>query len=604
MSDLSFAHSGSLRRYPAAPSFRPDGHRLLSVFLGLLRLWPLIFLFPAGMVSAADISVTADRDPVPLNESFTLIFSSEKAPDDDPDFTPLEKDFHVLGQSQSSQISLINGRFSKRTEWQVTVMSKRVGTLTVPPIAFGADRSQAFTVRIGGSPPSTVGGNGEDIFLEVEAEPKNPFVQAQVIYTIRVLSRIHFSNANLSEPSADQALIQKLGDDRRYNTRRNGIQYTAVERKYAVFPQKSGTLLLDPVTIEARSAVGGRSIFNQFFSHSSRVLRAHSDSLTLDVRPIPAVFAGRHWLPAERLEIQDSWSQNPPRPAAGEPITRTITVRADGATVGLLPELEPQVSKGLPADIKRYPDQPLLNEEKLTTGLASVRQEKIALIPARSGTYPMPAIEIPWWNTKTERMEIARLSERTLTVLPGAQAPEPAAPPAPALPATGAGTPAAPVQRPSSPLGELPAVGGLWFWLSLLFGLGWLATAGAWWLGRKRGQPPAARPLDDSRSERAAVEALKTACRTNDPAAARQALLDWAERRWPSACPMGLDDLERRCSGELAREVGRLNRTLYRDPESVWEGQALWAAFRSVPAAVSRTGERPVAGDLEPLYKL
>jgi hypothetical protein len=604
MSDLFFAYLASLGRYHAGPRFSPGQHRASSVFRRLLRLWPLIFLFHVGMASAADISVTADRDPVPVNESFTLIFSAEKAPDDDPDFTPLEKDFHVLGQSQSSQISLINGHFSKRTEWQVTVMARREGTVTVPPIAFGADRSQALTLRISGSPPSTMGRSGEDIFLEVEAEPKNPYVQAQVIYTVRVLSRIHFSNANLSEPSADQALIQKLGDDRRYNTHRNGLQYTAVERKYAIFPQKSGTLLLEPLTLEARTAVGGRSLFNQFFNHSSRVLRAHSESVTLDVRPIPAVFAGRHWLPAERLEIEDSWSQNAPRTTAGEPITRTITVRADGATVGLLPELEPQASTRLPAEIKRYPDQPLLNEEKLTTGLASLRQEKIALIPARSGTYPIPAIEIPWWNTKTERMEIARLPERTLTVLPGAQAPEPAAPAAPALPSTGAEMPAAPVQRPSSPSDQAPAAGGLWFWLTLLFGLGWLATAGAWWLSRKRGQASASRSLDDSRSERSAVDALKTACRTNDPAAARQALLDWAKQRWPSACPMGLEDLERRCAGELAREVGRLNRTLYRDPESVWEGQSLWAAFRSTPAAVSKTGEPPVAADLEPLYKL
>jgi len=567
----------------------------------LIRLLPLIFLFHAGMVSAAAISVTADRNPVPLNESFTLVFSAEKTPDDDPDFTPLKKDFHVLGQAQSSQISIINGRYSKRTEWQVTVIAKREGALTVPPIAFGADRSEPLTLQVTGSPPPMTGGDGEDLFLEVEAEPKNPYVQAQVIYTVRVLSRIHFSGANLSEPSADNALIQKLGDDRRYNTYRNGVQYTAIERKYAIFPQKSGTFLLEPLTLEARSAASGRSVFNQFFNHSTRILRAHSDSVRLDVQPIPVAFSGKHWLPAEHLEIEDSWSQNAPQAAVGEPITRTITVRADGATVGLLPELEPQASRQSPSDIKRYPDQPLLNEEKLTTGLASVRQEKIALIPARSGTYRLPPIEIPWWNTKTERMEIARLPERTLTVLPGAQAPETAPP---RVPTTGPERSATPARPEFSPLGKAQPASGMWFWLALLFGLGWLGTAVAWWLNRKPRKMPASRLPDNSQSERSAADALRTACQKNDAAGARQALLDWARQRWPSACPMGLEDLEGRCSGELGREIERLNRALYRNPESGWQGQLLWATFRSDPVTLSKASDPSGAADLEPLYKL
>ncbi|CAI8886618.1 BatD family protein [Methylocaldum szegediense] len=569
-----------------------------STLIGCLRLLPLLFLFHAGAVSAAAISVTVDRESVPINESFTLIFSAEETPDADPDFTPLEKDFHILGQSQSSQISLINGRFSRRTEWHVSVMARQEGTLTVPSIAFGSDRSKPLTIHVSGSPTPGVGASGEDLFLEVEAEPKNPYVQAQVIYTVRVLSRVHFGGANLSEPSSDDALIQKLGDDRRYTTYRNGLQYTAIERKYAVFPQKSGTLLLEPLTLEARRTSAGQSLFNQFFNHSARILRAHSDSITLDVRPIPTAFSGEHWLPAEHLEIEDSWSQDDLKTTAGEPITRTITVRADGTTVGLLPELAPKAAGQSPSDIKRYPDQPLLNEQKLASGLASVRQEKIALIPARSGTYRLPPIEIPWWNTKTDRMEIARLPERILTALPGAQTEE-----------TAPSAVAAASPEPSSAAAQTPieaprAGGGAWFWLALLFGLGWLGTAAAWWLSRKPRKPEVLRPADDPRSERSAVNALRMACQKNDPAAARQALLDWARLRWPSARPIGLDELKSRCRGELGREIERLNRALYRHPESGWQGQMLWSAFRSDPIILSSRDKPAIAANLEPLYKL
>lgn len=579
--------------YPC--SLGPRFEALLRAF----RLWPPILLLYAGIASAATIEVSADRNPVPLNESFTLLFSAEKTPDDDPDFTPLERDFNVLGQAKSSQIAIVNGHLSKRTEWQVTVMAKREGALTVPPIAFGSDRSAPLVLQAIGSAPSAPAGAGEDLVLEVEVEPKNPYVQAQAIYTVRVLSRIHFSGADLSEPSADNVLIQDLGKNREFRTQRNGLEYRAIERKYAIFPQKSGPLRLEPLTLEARVVMGGRSIFNSFFNQSTRILRVRSDPVELNVRPIPAAFSGKHWLPAERLEIEDSWSQNVPQTGAGEPITRTLTVRADGATVGLLPELAPQTSP--PAgDIKRYPDQPLLNEEKLANGLASARQEKIALIPAHSGTYRLPPVEIPWWNTRTERMEVARLPERTLTVLPGADAPE-TAPPAPGP------EPRAAAARPESPPPRDPqSAAGIWFWLALLFGLGWLGTAAAWWFSRNRRQAPAPVPRasDDSGAKRRAADALKTACLKNDAVGARQALLDWAGRRWPSVCPAGLNELERRCSGELGREIERLNRSLYRSPEADWQGQALWTAFRSYAATDDEAGEPAVAVGLEPLYKL
>lgn len=570
-----------------------------STLIGCLRLLPLLFLFHAGAVSAAAISVTVDRESVPINESFTLIFSAEETPDADPDFTPLEKDFHILGQSQSSQISLINGRFSRRTEWHVSVMARQEGTLTVPSIAFGSDRSKPLTIHVSGSPTPGVGASGEDLFLEVEAEPKNPYVQAQVIYTVRVLSRVHFGGANLSEPSSDDALIQKLGDDRRYTTYRNGLQYTAIERKYAVFPQKSGTLLLEPLTLEARRTSAGQSLFNQFFNHSARILRAHSDSITLDVRPIPTAFSGEHWLPAEHLEIEDSWSQDDLKTTAGEPITRTITVRADGTTVGLLPELAPKAAGQSSADIKRYPDQPLLNEQKLATGVLSVRQEKIALIPSRSGSYRLPPIEIPWWNTKTDRMEIARLPERILTVLPGAETEETA----PAAVAKNDPQPSTAATQPAS--AEVPPTeGGTWFWLTLLFGLGWLGTAAAWWLSRKPRKLEIPQPADDLRSERAALNALRQACQKNDPSEARQALLDWARQRQPSAPPIGLEELKSRCGRDLRREIDRLNRALYRHPESGWQGQMLWSAFRSDPIILSSRDKPAIAANLEPLYKL
>lgn len=574
----------------------PSTHRLASRFVWLCLMMILACAAPA--FAAAKIEVSLDRNRVPLNESFTLIFSASESPDDDPDFSPLEKDFEVMGQSQSSQFSFNNGQSSRAIEWRVSVMAKRAGTLDIPPIAFGKDRSEPFSVTV---LPGTAGrgaATDEAVLLEVEAEPKNPYVQAQVIYTLRVLSRVQMGDGRVGGPEAADALIQQLEGEHQGIATRNGAQYRLTEIRYAVFPQKSGKLRIEPARLDAQIPVGGRSVFNPFFNRS-RSLRLQSEPVELEVRPVPPEFAGKHWLPAANLALEDSWAEAPPRSASGEPITRTLTLRAEGATVGVLPELNPPAPEA--GDIKQYPDQPALKEEKRQDGLASVRQQKTALIASRPGTYHLPAVEIPWWNVKADKMEIAKLPERTWTVSPAAQAPAPEpAPPAPEAAPQTPPAPAAPAVVQPSPAIPAPAQ-GLWFWLALLFGLGWLGTGLAWRLSRRPRQvddPPSA--TETIPSERRLVEAVERACRADDPVAAKRALLAWASRRWPGA---GADALARHGGGALGREIERLNRALYSSGGADWRGADLWRCFQD-SAVAAPGGKGGAAPALEPLHRL
>jgi len=43
--------------------------------------------------------------------------------------------------------------------------------------------------------------------------------------------------------------------------------------------------------------------------------------------------------------------------------------------------------------LKAYPDQPVLKEQKKVDGMLAFREEKIALIPSKAGSYTLPAIE-------------------------------------------------------------------------------------------------------------------------------------------------------------------------------------------------------------------
>ena len=86
----------------------------------------LLILAPQSTL-AADINVSVDRNPVSLDESFQIIFTATESPDDDPDFSPLEQDFSILNQSNSSSSSWINGKSSKTIQWTLNVMAKQAG---------------------------------------------------------------------------------------------------------------------------------------------------------------------------------------------------------------------------------------------------------------------------------------------------------------------------------------------------------------------------------------------------------------------------------------------------------------------------------------------
>ena len=62
-------------------------------------------------VAGAVITVSIDRNPVHLNESFQIYFEADSSIDEDPDFSSLQQFFSILNSSHSSNISVINGNY-------------------------------------------------------------------------------------------------------------------------------------------------------------------------------------------------------------------------------------------------------------------------------------------------------------------------------------------------------------------------------------------------------------------------------------------------------------------------------------------------------------
>ena len=589
--------------------------KVLPLAASILLL--VLSVFPA-FSGAATITVQADRNPAVLQESFRLLFEAAGKVDDDPDFSPLEKDFQVLSTSTSSSMNIVNANITRTTQWRLTLLPLKSGGLTIPAISFGKDKSPQMKLTVKQSRTGPAAQDPQDIFMEVEAVPEAAYVQAEIVYTIKLYRSVATSNETLSEPAVTQgsAIVEQLDADRSYDIFIKGRRYAVFERSYGIYPQVSGNLVIPPVRFQAQLSSTSFFSLDPFGGGTKTVVR-QSEPVELQIEPIPAAYRGAHWLPAADVKITEEWSKNPLELVPGEPVTRTLALSAQGLTSSQLPELE----ELFPGDFRQYPDMPVLENTRSANGITAVRQQKSAIIPAQAGEYTLPEIVLPWWNTETQTMENAVLPERRVRVaavatgpsvdgmqsLPlqsqaGGQAPAGV----PDLPAPGidAGDIARslpePVENADVEATASPGV-SIWQWLTFILAAAWVITLVHILKQRKAG-PTAAEPARNGRLDEA-VKNIKRACRDNDPQQAKTALLQWARAHPSGPAAASLGDLEQHSGGELAGEIRTLSRRLYSRTKSPWSGEPLWQAFLQEKKAASAE-TAPERGKLEPLFKL
>ncbi len=531
-----------------------------------LALWCVLAL-------AVEIEVGIDPNPPISGESFRLAFVVTGEIDGEPDFTPLENQFEVLSRNRQTSIAWVNGTHTRTSTWVVEVLAKAAGPLEIPAITFGDTRSAPLKVPITGNAKATPTDDG--LFLEIDAVPRDPYIQQQVTYTIRLWRRYELSNASLSEPHlSSDAIVRPLGEDRQFEAERNGKRYEIIERSFALFPQASGKHTIEPVTVTAQVLERVTSLF-EMFGRSVKTRRISSEAIELNVRPVPAEFPpNAAWLPARKVRLNEDWEPADLRAKVGDPVTRTVSLWVSGLTSGQLPEMLPPAVPGL----KAYPDQPQLKEDKQDGVITAVRQEKVALIPA-GGEHELPALDIPWWNTDTNTLEHARLPSRILSAIAD---PAPAELPVAAIPSAllpnAEQAPPSSLMTPATP--DWRAWRG-WFAVALCALIGWPVSL-IWILRYARGRVSPAIPLEHAREVprlRVAREAVLNSCRRHDPLATRAALLTWASARWSRAAPITLGALAALVEPPLAAPILALDAALYGRSGLSWQGETLAAAF-------------------------
>jgi len=530
------------------------------IFLILLMLWSTT-VFGA-------VKVQVDR--FNLSELETLMLSVEVSGNDsgEPQTSVLEKDFEVLSRNHSSSYSLINGKMSSKSVWMIHLRPRHAGALTIPAMKVDSATTQPITIQVSkaASRNDSEQEPTGDIWIDMSIEPKQVLVQQQAIATIRIFQAAALNQAQLTEPSSANVIVERLGKDVNYQSTRNGRIWQVVERRYALFPLQSGQLAIEPVQLDG-SIIVRNSSFNSPFSQSAKPIRVRSNALTLDVSAMPSDWDAGEWLPATHVELIEDWPSTATF-KVGEPITRTLTLHSQGFISSQLPK----VISMLPDNLKAYPDRSQMTDDKTFEGVSGSRQEKLAIMPMQPGMYILPQIDIPWWNTKSGRKEMATIPPRTFKVV--------AAPATITTPALTQAHPEAEAPAAVQASGFPVPAGSGWKWLALISSAGWLLTLGWFWMSRKRdetgedeGDEMQAPTLEQAKN------VVRFACERNDAKACERTLLSWAQLQWPDASINSLTSLALQCESDLAQEIRSLEAFLYGSAKKGWYSAGLLQAF-------------------------
>lgn len=553
-------------------------------FLGLLLLLAVVSMQVQAQQQRVEVQLSSNR--VSIDESVILSVRAF-ALNADLDASALAENFDVTTRSSSRQVTIENGKRTSVVEWILELVPKSTGAIEVPPITVGSEQSRPLTILV----ELPASGSARDLYLEASVDVTDPYVQAQVIYTLRVYQDVRFLDASLSIPDIEGALMQQLGEERSYQDTVNGRNYAVSEIRYSVFPQQSGQIDIPSISLKAVVPVDRNQVPNA--RSRTRTLTRRAEDVVLNVRPRPDGLDGNWWLPAKEVKLQSAWSAPITNLSVDQPITRTIHLMAQGVADSQLPQIDvPDVE-----NISIYADTPTAATNVSEKGLLSQQTNTWAVIAQVPGELVLPEVRVNWFDTATGEAKVAVLPEEIIQVngTPASTAANSSAGTSNQDNANANTRPASPLTEPNSDTsdsdalsenvlddssqpesesdkqtGNTPAeianslaineqlanspwkpiaLGLLAGWVLSLLGI-WL-----WWRAKRSTVADTSAPSDSETSterfrrragSRAALSPIKSACESGDASKIAQQVLAWGAMVWPNNPPTHIVDVANR----------------------------------------------------------
>jgi hypothetical protein len=429
--------------------------KLFNLYLKIFILtFSYIFLDPGNVAYSAEIRASvSEKYPVVGDVIDLKIEYIDGHPIQSLDVSRLREKFSIIGSSNRSITKFINGKISSQFVWEYKISPKIPGNLTIPsfkvgslytnPISIFVANGQGKAPKVSKAPtpkrhPSvgvassninpkyktlnlndniTDTSSKRDIFVRASLDKSNPYVQEQVVLSLKIYDRVGMVAGSIQKPTGADILVEHNNTKKEYSEKVNGKVYKVIEQKFAVFPQKSGELFIDPIKVIAkiRNKRLGTGFFATFLTNAKTL---YSKGLALNVKPVPQSYSD-YWLPAKQFYISDNL-ENKVIISPDDPLVREITISSKGLSPVQIPALDFENN-----DVHYYLEDTDVAKSFDAKGSILVDKTfKYLLTPKDAGQskIQLKEISIPWFDIYSNDLRKAEIPSKTLILSGSAEA--------------------------------------------------------------------------------------------------------------------------------------------------------------------------------------
>jgi len=369
------------------------------------------------------------KNKLGVNERLRIDFQMNQDGDNfnPPDFVGFTV---VGGPNQSVSNSWINGKRSYKKTYTYFLAPKKRGNFTISQASITIkDQSYKTTpikiqvtaaVDIPKDPNDPSYLASQNIHLVAEISKTNPYLNEAitVVYKLYVSPRIQVDNWNeIDTPRFNDFWSQNINTQGQkvQNGKYNGEDYRfLVLRKTVLYPQKTGKLNIEPLTLDIsmRVPTKRRDIFGSLLM--TRVNKTVSaGNKTINVKSLPEV--GK---PVDFTGAVGGFSLNVLSSKTELDASESLQVKVNVKGKGNLKLFKlPKIS--LPSSLEVY--EPEHNEDVKTnlSGMQGSISDSYTVVPQYKGKYPIPSISFSYFDLKTESYKRLSSDEIIINVLNG-----------------------------------------------------------------------------------------------------------------------------------------------------------------------------------------
>jgi hypothetical protein len=375
--------------------------------------WFVLLLVPFFLL-AGHVELSVDKHEIAQGDTVTFTITAEG---DDVSFPVIREvgGFPVLGTSQRSNISIINGRVTKSVAKSYTFAPMQ--DVTIPALTVTVDaepfQTDPVKIRVLKSPKHSSGGSEAELKIRVDKTHVMVGEPIKLDVVVKYKENAGFVQLDLQPPEFPNFWIKKVGDAE------DGVEgaYRTKTQHYLLFPQKAGSYTLGPLTVRLARRVRikqpfandpflGDDFFNGFFA-KLKWSRIASNSVQISVDPLPGgvELYGRFDIIAtvDKSEVE-----------ANRPVRLTIRISGEG-NIDDIGKFEPKIP-----DAVVYADDPVIKERLRNGRYGGTFEQTVTIIADHDFT--IPALSLRYYDSQKRELVEKRTKPLHIKVIGGVPA--------------------------------------------------------------------------------------------------------------------------------------------------------------------------------------